>query len=246
VSLEFACAMVEEWAGKLVGEPAVVDLGLVGVPLFTLAWPIGRSCPSCQLSRRARRRRSGECLEGAFTLTSLKSLVSHHFTFLVMSKSLDSRRPGSRARSTRWVIGRPDLPHFGGEVLDSGDVRCLLFQRAVLVLRHADIAGHCWMDALMSFVIWLMLAWWVRLLLARLGVLAWWPWTCPSGAHQGPGSSSWSDLWGAELYIPAISARIWAVESLRVGTWWRVQMSRARMRSSLRHPHLGDNHCSWI
>ena len=37
VSLEFACAMVEEWAGKLVGEPAVVDLGLVGVPLFTLA-----------------------------------------------------------------------------------------------------------------------------------------------------------------------------------------------------------------
>jgi len=44
-----------------------------------------------------------------------------------------------------------------------------------------------------------MLARWVRLLLARLGVLAWWPWTCPSGAHQGPGSSSWSDLWGAEL-----------------------------------------------
>jgi len=36
-SLEFACAMVEEWAGKLVGEPAVVDLGLVGVPLVTLA-----------------------------------------------------------------------------------------------------------------------------------------------------------------------------------------------------------------
>ena len=36
-SLELACAMVEEWAGKLVGEPAVVDLGLVGVPLFTLA-----------------------------------------------------------------------------------------------------------------------------------------------------------------------------------------------------------------
>ncbi|EFT64657.1 hypothetical protein HMPREF9582_01486 [Cutibacterium acnes HL060PA1] len=28
-----------------------------------------------------------ECLEGAFTLTSLKSFVSHHFTFLLMSTS---------------------------------------------------------------------------------------------------------------------------------------------------------------
>ena len=28
-----------------------------------------------------------ECLEGAFTPTSLKSFVSHHFTFLLMSTS---------------------------------------------------------------------------------------------------------------------------------------------------------------
>ena len=108
-----------------------------------------RRSASCFLSRRA----LDECLEGAFTLTRLKSLVSHHFTFFLMSEILDSRRPGSRVRSTRWVIERPDLPHFDGEVLGSGDVCCLMFQRAVLVLRHADIADHCGMDALTSFVI---------------------------------------------------------------------------------------------